>query len=716
MSLNSFFSSKIITKFAVCIAFAAVSLLPLKLLSQSQVVINEILFSPQLTYENSLYDVSYPGVVSEWIELYNPSLCDSVDLSCWILGSDETEFITGSYNYGAFVFPSGTMIPPNGFLVVGGVAASPADFNIDTSPNFCGYSRWYLRNSKGWIALYDNLGAVKDAVYWANTGASALSSAPEFNNALNTNALTIPCSCSGSTINSTPAKNIVGIEFAGIPVGIYGEGWQRTSDGGNTWATVFSNNTTPNAPNGTPILALSANIAVTNPSACGQSGSATITATGGHAPYSYAWSNGASTQTISSLTAGSYTCTVTDAFGCATTASASVSGTGPAFTLSMSNTNLSCFGGNNGSATATPTSGTGTFTYSWNTNPVQTSQTAQNLVAGTYSVSVTNAGCVVNQSVTITEPSQLQVSTTTSASQCGASDGSATASPSGGTQPYTYFWSPTGGTNSTENNLTAGNYTVSVTDANSCVLSSNLTITDNSSLSVSLNSVSICEGESANLTAIPSTDGGTYLWSSNNQTTQSILVSPATSTSYTVTYSLNGCTASATATVDVSPFPIASVTVSDTTIHPGESVTLYAFGGETYLWSTGETASQITLYPQENTMYCLTAINALTCTDSICIPISLGCGSTLFIPNSFTPSQDNLNEQFQALGFCLEKFHLMIYNRWGELIFETKDLNETWDGTYKDKPCQSDVYTYLVTAKGYDKKIHHTNGSLTLIR
>ncbi|MFN6015789.1 MAG: hypothetical protein ACK47F_13960, partial [Flavobacteriales bacterium] len=134
-------------------------------------------------------------------------------------------------------------------------------------------------------------------------------------------------------------------------------------------------------------------------------GAIDLTVSGGTAPYTYSWSNSATSQDLSSIGAGTYTVTVTDANGCTTTASVTI--TQPAAVLAASTTqvNVTCFGASNGTATVTASGGTGPYTYSWNTTPAQTTATATGLSAGVYTVTITDAnGCTTSTSVTITQP------------------------------------------------------------------------------------------------------------------------------------------------------------------------------------------------------------------------------------------------------------------------------------------------------------------------
>ena len=199
-------------------------------------------------------------------------------------------------------------------------------------------------------------------------------------------------------------------------------------------------------------------------------GSITASAAGGVGPYMYLWSDGQTGATASGLSAGTYVVTATDANGC--TASVSqllVDPTGITATI-VSSTNLSCFGDMDGSATVEGSGGSGTYTYSWSNG--QTTATATGLVAGQYTVTVTDtgvSGCEAVAFVEITEPTELisEIISSSDVSCFGAGDGTALVNATGGTTPYSYEWSD-GQTTAMAGNLAPGNYDVTVTDDNDC--------------------------------------------------------------------------------------------------------------------------------------------------------------------------------------------------------------------------------------------------------
>ncbi len=212
-------------------------------------------------------------------------------------------------------------------------------------------------------------------------------------------------------------------------------------------------------------------------------GSIDLTVTGGTSPYTYAWSNSATTQDISGLVAGTYTVTVTDANSCTKTLSATI--TQPsALALSSTQVNVLCNGNATGSIDLTVSGGTSPYTYAWSNSA--TTQDISGLAAGTYTVTVTDANaCTKTLSATITQPSALTLSKTQVNVLCnGNATGSIDLTVSGGTSPYTYAWSNSATTQDISG-LVAGTYTVTVTDANSCTKTISATITQPAALTAS---------------------------------------------------------------------------------------------------------------------------------------------------------------------------------------------------------------------------------------
>jgi hypothetical protein len=275
---------------------------------------------------------------------------------------------------------------------------------------------------------------------------------------------------------------------------------------------------------GQPASALTGTPGITSVSCNGgTNGTATVVASGGTPGYTYLWSNGATTATASGLSAGTYSVTITDANSCTTTINNIIVGQPAVITANPSQINVSCNGGNNGSATVAPSGGNGSYTYLWS-NGVTTA-TASDLTQGNYTVTITDATlCSITQNFTITEPAALVASqgTINNVSCNGGSNGTATVVTAGGTGPYTYLWSPSGGTGVTATGLSAGTYTVTVTDNKLCQTTQNFTITEPDWFSVtSLQTDILCSGAatgSATVNVTGGTGAYTYSWSPSGGT------------------------------------------------------------------------------------------------------------------------------------------------------------------------------------------------------
>ncbi|MBI2269014.1 MAG: SBBP repeat-containing protein [Bacteroidetes bacterium] len=211
-----------------------------------------------------------------------------------------------------------------------------------------------------------------------------------------------------------------------------------------------------------------------------KNGCATVTSTvtNGTGPYTYTWSNGATTQNISPcpVSATTYTVTITDNTGLTATSTASVT-INPAVTVTVTSTNLTCNGSNGGSAQATGSTGTSPFTYNWS-NGISNSLIS-NLTSQIYTVTVTdNKGCTGTSSVTIAAPPALsgQFSKgTANCMGCGCKEWIMVTA-SGGTEPYSYSWSASGGiVNRYKNQLCPGTYTINIKDKNGCSINISLT-------------------------------------------------------------------------------------------------------------------------------------------------------------------------------------------------------------------------------------------------
>ncbi|HXC03594.1 MAG TPA: T9SS type A sorting domain-containing protein, partial [Bacteroidia bacterium] len=295
-------------------------------------------------------------------------------------------------------------------------------------------------------------------------------------------------------------------------------------------------------------------------------GTATVNASGGTPSYTYNWSPAGGTNSIASgLVAGVYTCTITDANGCTKISSATVT-QATAIAATFSNITPTCYGGNNGIATVTPSGGTPGYVYSWSPSSATTA-TVSGLSAGTYTCSITDGnGCLSSFTDAISNPAPLIGTVSNVDVSCfSLCDGSASMTTAGGTTPYTYSWSPSGGTLASASNLCAGTYTCFVTDANGCGTQVGALITQPVVLANPLTAVSSSCGGACDGSVTGTTTGGTapylYTWSPGTATTASITnACPGTYSCSVV--DAHGCTLGGTAVVGFHASPTISGTVT----------------------------------------------------------------------------------------------------------------------------------------------------------
>jgi gliding motility-associated-like protein len=471
-------------------------------------------------------------------------------------------------------------------------------------------------------------------------------------------------------------------------------------------------------------------ISVSASGSCAAS-SATVTVTGGSAPYTYSWSPGGQTTSVATgLSSGTYTVTVSDATSLCVPGgniqTATVSITSGALSASVTSTPASCLAGN-GSATVTPTGGASPYTYAWSPSG-GTNAIASGLAAGNYSVIITDAsGCTGTSAVTISSAGGPVVSLSgqTNILCNGMNNGTASVAAGGGTSPYTYSWSPSGGNSSAATGLSAGAYTATVTDATGCSSTQTVTLTQPPAITSSISATPALCG-SNNGTATVAAAGGagtfTYSWSPGGQTSAAVTGLGAGVYSAIVTDG-NGCTQTETVAVTSTGGPTAVVS-ANVTITSGSSATLTASGGGTYVWSNGSIDSVISVSPQVTTVYCVTVSNGL-CTDTACVIVYIeptDCGYSddqLFVPDAFSPNNDTKNDvlgiYFPNLS-CIKDFRFIVYDRWGEKVFESTNVTATWDGTYKGMTMNSAVFVYYMKVTFINGNETVRKGNVSLIR
>ncbi len=480
------------------------------------------------------------------------------------------------------------------------------------------------------------------------------------------------------------------------------------------------------------------------PSGCTCSGSATVTTTLGFPPYTYSWiPSGNTTNTLSNICAGTYTCIVKDGSSCGPgdTVRMTVPSTN-GMTLTSTQTNVQCNGGCTGSATATPTGGVTPFTYSWSPGGATTS-TINGLCAGLYTCNVTDAhGCAGNQVFTIMQAPALHAVMVDTLPICTGAKGVLHATATGGTPVYTIKWS-NGINGSADTVKPAVNtyYKATITDSAGCTTSdSTLVVITPKPTGSFTNPTSGCSPYSVSFTN-NTTGGTTYLWNFGDSlahgTNISTLASPthvyADSGFYNVTLIVStsgGCpdTVKINNAVHVFGKPNTSLSLYPShvseltpqisffdTTHNAISCVLYFGDGDSVVGCNPGLLNHTYADSGRYTAY-VVSVNALGCRDTQRIEVFIDPLTTIYVPNAFTPNGDQHNPTFRAYGINVKNFELMIFDRWGQLFFDSHDITTGWDGTMNGHPCPQDVYVWRITYKDLDRKPVTLIGHVTLLK
>ncbi len=389
--------------------------------------------------------------------------------------------------------------------------------------------------------------------------------------------------------------------------------------------------------------------------------------TGGSAPFQFNWNQGAITgdSLLSNLGPGSYEVIVTDKNGCKDTLKADITEP-PLLDASISDTvHIKCFGGKEGKATVNITGGVAPYTISWNTSPVQNTLTATQLAAGNFEVTVVDKNlCKVIRKVSIVQPTKLQVLAQTEPTLCGESTGAIKLTVSGAIPPYSYNWlSPLQANTPTVSNLSEGQYSCIVKDARDC----------KDSLGFMINSI---QAVKADFTFTPE---------------------------------------------------VAEEFEPDVTF-----TNLSTGNAHKWKWDFGDLASGTANFsgtkdPKHQYsgpgVFCVKLIASSAtdkCPDTITKCLTVIPQTSLYVPNAFTPNNDGVNDSFSGYGINISTYSMRIYNRWGELVYESNDLKKGWNGRHhgleSNEVAPEDVYIWRIEAVfTTNQKVKYT-GRVSLVK
>jgi len=424
---------------------------------------------------------------------------------------------------------------------------------------------------------------------------------------------------------------------------------------------------------------------------------------------------------INNLSGGIYSAIVYDENGC--NKSVSVEITEPE-AMSILETHsdyndygVSCFGGNDGSIDIAVNGGTGNYTYIWSNG--EASESISNLLTGLYSVDVIDEnGCNISISVDITEPSEILLyeshSNENDEDFCnGALDGWIDLNVTGGVENYNYTWSDGSDFESNQEdieNLSSGTYTIEVDDDNGCTKSLTIDVFENEELILN-SSVSECVDNNGNIDITVNGCSGNceYDWS-NGATTEDVEDLSVGEYSTLIT-DVFGCQIYQEFTINANP--IADFNLEEDQFYLSDTPTIFTdlsndtnidvwnwnFGDDnTMTFYTNENPSH--LYTEPGTYYVtLSVIDTDGCSDEIIKKIEVLQEYYSYTPSIFTPNNDGLNDTFQPSLFNIDKnsYQLVVFDRWGQVVFETIDYDQGWNGQLKNGAfLPSDVYSYKI--------------------
>lgn len=453
---------------------------------------------------------------------------------------------------------------------------------------------------------------------------------------------------------------------------------------------------------------------------------ATITV--GTAPYTYTWTNGASTEDLTDLIPGTYSLTVIDDNGCTDNAATMI--TEPAIlTLSAEVGHVSCYNGSDANIDLTIAGGTTPYTYDWNNGA--TSQDLNGIAMGTYDVIVSDAnGCIVTFNTSITEPDSLMLASVDFDATCGSPTGTITVNVTGGTNPYTFDWSD-GSTGMSLYNVVAGIYTLNVIDANGCSNSITDTISTISSLSAELSVRDAkCYGDySGEITATVLSGYApfTYEWTDGQSSSNAINLAAG---AYAVTITdIYGCEVTLTATVN-QPDSL-YILLSNSVYSGGYNISQYGgedgyinstvYGGTSpydYSWFGPQQfiSDQPNISNLEEGAYLLTVVDANGCKANVSSRLTQP--DILEMPNGYSPNGDKDNEYFVVHGIdAYPDNTIQVYNRWGNLVYELDGYNNEWNGdNMNGEPLPDATYFVVLIVRVNGEDLEPLTGYVDLRR
>jgi len=416
-----------------------------------------------------------------------------------------------------------------------------------------------------------------------------------------------------------------------------------------------------------------------------------------------------------------------------------------------SSVNLTCFNSGDGFIDVDATGGIAPYSYGWSPNASVTTDTAGGLSAGQYTITVSDAsGCTSTVNVLLTEPSLLTVQASANPTAvCVGSPVQLISNAGGGTPGYNYAWTPGNpplvGQTQNITPLATTTYTVTVTDANGCTATSPVLVTVNP-MPAPLFQGDVLQGctpvcvNFSDLTTVASGTITGWSWDFGDNTTSTQQNPPQHCYTipgpYTVILTVTtnaGCSQTLTMANYINVFanPVANFGASPqptTIMNPTIAFTDSSINASQWLWSFGDvlgsssTDQHPTFTYADPTCYIvqLDVTSPDGCTDTDTMTVCIGPDVSIYVPNTFTPDGNGMNDIFNAVtvGIDPNEFEMWIFDRWGNMIYYTDDLDDGWDGRVQGEAdiCQIDTYVWKIQCRDMLGNKHNLIGHVNLIK
>ena len=467
--------------------------------------------------------------------------------------------------------------------------------------------------------------------------------------------------------------------------------------------------------------------------------------TGGTGAYTYNWDAGPSVNSANQtdVCAGTYNLDVTDDNGCLIEGTVVV--TQPTeLTLAVSGTDIICHNDCNGSLSAVASGGTGAYTFLWDGGPSVNSANQVDVCPGDYNVQVSDDnGCIVNGNHFIVNPPTLSSLIDAPLDFCANTcTGALSLNVFGGVLPYSYQWTSTNGSSYNTEDLVdvcEGDYDVEITDANGCVIT-NAEVLQPLSPFADFTGVNFtgCPPVISTLEDLSTTGDGTIIqwdWdfgdggrSSEQSPSYEFQNSGDYVVELTVTTDL-GCSDVATMPVTLDVWEHPEPYFIWTPIQPDYfnaevDFTDLSTNAVSWEWHIGDEAVETRQNPdhefEDAGLYDVKLIveSSAGCIDSITQIVEVLDVLTLYVPNAFTPNDDGNNDVFNLKGDGFDQFELFVFNRWGEVIFNTQNIQNKWNGRVNNTGdlVQIDTYVWKINVKDTRGKLHERIGKVTVLK